>query len=271
VGYNIKLTMLRNVLYSDLQQKIIITHMHIKQKPIEVITRPSSYFVIPFVLVIFSWLSIANMLLYIPQLAAAQSPSHTKSNPQPTAAEYKETKSNFLIYENPTHKIEIQYPADWKKVEPQGFEANSDQHVVEFKLFSESLLQKEDIAALHIYIHNLPAPNILDQFTRFFGKMIYQKTSLEGFVLSHFTSILTKNLPNFDFIKSESDTTATLAGNPAHKIVYKYSQGQNDIKVMEALTVKDGKGYIIMYTAEATKYSYYLPIIQRMMDSFKIK
>jgi len=263
--------MLRNILYSGLKLKIIITHMHIKQKRVEITRRSSSYFVILFVLVVFSWLSIANILLYIPQLAAAQSSSHTKSHPQSTAADYKETKSNFLIYENPTHDIEIQYPADWKKVEPQGFEANSDKHIVEFKSFSETHLQKEDVAALHIYIHNLPAPNILHQFTRFFGKMIYQKTSLEGFVLSHFTSILTKNLPNFDFIKSESNTTSTLAGNPAHKIVYKYNEGQNDTKVMEALTVKDNKGYIIMYTAEAAKYSYYLPIIQKMMDSFKIK
>ena len=118
--------MLRNILYSGLKLKIIITHMHIKQKPVEITRRSSSYFVILFVLVVFSWLSIANILLYIPQLAAAQSFSHTKSHPQSTAADYKETKSNFLIYENPTHDIEIQYPADWKKVEPQDFEANSD-------------------------------------------------------------------------------------------------------------------------------------------------
>jgi len=242
--------------------------MYIKQKPGEIIIRSSSYFMILFVFV-FSWLSITN-ILYVTQLAAAQSSSHTKSHPQSTAAERKESKSNFLIYENPTYEIKIQYPADWKKVEPQDSEGNSDKHVVEFKLLSESDLQK-DVAALHIYIHNLPSSNILDQFTRFFNRSPSQKTSLEGFVLSHFTSILTKNLPNFDFIKSESDTTAMLAGNPAHKIVYKYNVGQNDIKVMETLTVKDDKGYIIMYTAKAPKYSNYLPIIQKMMDSFKIK
>jgi hypothetical protein len=243
--------------------------MYIKQKPGEIIIRSSSYFVILFVFV-FSWLSITN-LLYITHLAAAQSSSHNKIHTQSTAAERKESKSNFLIYENPTHEIKIQYPDDWKKVEPQGFEGNSDKHVVEFKVLSESDLQKEDVIALHIYIHNLPSSNILEQFTRFFDRSPSQKTSLEGFVLSHFTSILTKNLPNFDFIKSESDTTATLAGNPAHKIVYKYNEGQNGIKVMETLTVKDDKGYIIMYTAKASKYSNYLPIIQKMMDSFKIK
>jgi hypothetical protein len=251
--------MLRNLLYLGLQQIIIITPMHIKQEPTEMVTRsPSSYFIILFVLVLFSLLSIATMLLYNPQIAAAQH------------SEHKETKSNFLIYENSIHKIKIQYPVGWKKIESQGFEVNSDRHVVEFKLLSESHLQKEDFAALHIYIHNLPSPNLLGQFARFFDRSS-QKTALEGFVLSHFTSILTKNLPNFDFIKSESDATAILAGYPAHKIVYKYKKGQDDIKVMETLTVKYNKGYILMYTAEAPKYSDYLPTIQKMMDSFEIK
>ena len=250
--------MLRNLLYLGLQQIIIITPMHIKQEPAERVTRsPSSYFIILFVLVLFSSLSIATILLYNPQIAAAQ---HSK---------YKETKSNFLTYENPIQKIKIQYPVGWKKIESQGFEVNSDRHVVEFKLLSESHLQKEDLAALHIYIHNLPSPNLLSQFAGFFDRSS-QKTALEGFVLSHFTSILKRHLPNFDFIKSESDATATLAGNPAHKIVYKYKNGQDDIKVMETLTVEYNKGNILMYNAEAPKYSDYLPTIQKMMDSFEI-
>ena len=250
--------MLRNLLYLGLQQIIIITPMHIKQERTEMVTRSPSYFIILFLLVLFSLLSIATMLLYTPQIAAAQH------------FEHKETKSNFLTYENPIHKIKIQYPIGWKKIESQGFEINSDRHVVEFKLLSQSHLQKEDLAALHIYIHNLPSPNLLGQFASFFDRSS-QKTALEGFVLSHFTSILKRNLPNFDFIKSESDATATLAGNPAHKIVYKYKKGKDDIKVMETLTVKYNKGYILMYSAEAPKYSDYLPTIQKMMDSFEIK
>ena len=76
--------MLRNLLYLGLQQIIIITPMHIKQEPTEMVTRsPSSYFIILFVLVLFSLLSIATILLYNPQIAAAQ------------PSEHKETKSNY--------------------------------------------------------------------------------------------------------------------------------------------------------------------------------
>ncbi|HZA07639.1 MAG TPA: hypothetical protein VE619_08050, partial [Nitrososphaeraceae archaeon] len=107
--------------------------MHIKQESAETVTRSPSYFVILFMLVLFSLLSIATILLYTPQIAAAQH------------FEHKETKSNFLTYENPIHKIKIQYPIGWKKIESQGFEVNSDRHIVEFKLLSQSHLQKEDL------------------------------------------------------------------------------------------------------------------------------
>jgi serine/threonine-protein kinase len=259
--------MLSNVLYLVYNKKFIITpYMYIKQKPGEVTTQatssPTLYFVIVSVLVLlFSSLSIST-LLYNPQLAAAI--KHSSLNKE-------KVKSNFLIYENPTYGIRIKYPANWEKMESQDFEGGSNKHIIEFKLLPQNHLQSEDLAALHIYIHNLPAPSIVDQLTRFFDKSSSQRTLLEGFVLSRFTSILAKNLPDFDFIKSESDATSILADNPSHKIVYKYREGQNDIKVMEDLTVKNDKGYIIVYVAKASKYSYYLPIMQKMMNSFEIK
>jgi serine/threonine-protein kinase len=232
--------------------------MNIKQKLKQIITLSSSYFVVLFVLSIFFSLSITNTLFYISQLAMAQMQSH------------REPKSSFLVYENPTYRTRIQYPTDWKKVQPQSCKGESDKDIVEFKLPSQTRLPR-DLAAVCILIHNLPTHNIVDQFTIFFDKSSSQKILLNGFILSHFTSILTKKLPNFDFIKSESDATNTVAGNPARKIVYEYREGQDDIKVMELLTVEGDKGYIIRYTTEAARYSDYLPIIQKMIDSFQVK
>jgi serine/threonine-protein kinase len=75
-------------------------------------------------------------------------------------------------------------------------------------------------------------------------------------------------LPSFELIES---TSATLSDNPAHKVVYTYSDAEIGItKTMEILTIKDDKLYFISYTADATKYSSYLPTIQKMIDSFKI-
>jgi len=39
---------------------------------------------------------------------------------------------------------------------------------------------------------------------------------------------------------------------------------------MMVLTVKGERAYIISYTAEPEKYSYYLPTVQKMIESFEI-
>jgi hypothetical protein len=36
------------------------------------------------------------------------------------------------------------------------------------------------------------------------------------------------------------------------------------------MTIRDDKGYIIRYSAAPANYSRYLPIVQKMMDSFNI-
>jgi hypothetical protein len=236
--------------------------MSVKQKLREIIRHSSSYFVILFALLIFSSLLTSTVLLHIPQHAMAETDNKQTAN--------KESKSNFLEYENPSYGITIKYPTDWNKIEPVTFKGDHNKAVVEFKSPSEKPLQN-DLATIHISVHNLPPHNMLDQFTTFFDKSDSQKILLRGFILSYFTSLLTKKLPDFDFIKSESDEKTTLADNPAQKIVYQYRDEQDIIKAMEVLTVKGDKGFIISYTAEASKYSDFIPIIKKMMDSFEIK
>lgn len=236
--------------------------MSVKQKLREIIRHSSSYFVILFALLIFSSLLTSTVLTYIPQHAMAETDNKQTAN--------KESKSNLLEYENPSYGITIKYPTDWNKIEPVTFKGDHNKAVVEFKSPSEKPLQN-DLATIHISVHNLPSHNMLDQFTTFLNKSDSQKILLRGFILSYFTSLLTKKLPDFDFIKSESDEKTTLADNPAQKIVYQYRDEQDIIKAMEVLTVKGDKGFIISYTAEASKYSDFIPIIKKMMDSLKIK
>ena len=81
-------------------------------------------------------------------------------------------------------------------------------------------------------------------------------------------------------IQSSEDTI--LAGNPAHRIVFNttngkttYGKGYSNQQVseitLEIWTIKDGKAYIIKYTATPTNYAnYYKPIIQNMINSFDI-
>jgi eukaryotic-like serine/threonine-protein kinase len=44
---------------------------------------------------------------------------------------------------------------------------------------------------------------------------------------------------------------------------------KNERKAMQIWTLRGDKAYLITYKAEPGKYSRYLPIIQKMVDSFQ--
>jgi YVTN family beta-propeller protein len=57
----------------------------------------------------------------------------------------------------------------------------------------------------------------------------------------------------------------------AIKVEYTYGDlQQNNFKVMQVQTIKDDKVYNVTYTAKVNKYGYYLPTIQKMVNSFEI-
>ncbi len=73
-----------------------------------------------------------------------------------------------------------------------------------------------------------------------------------------------------DFKIVESDTNATLGGNPAYKLVYTGVEEGIDLQAMLILTIKGDKAFIISYIAEPSKFSYYLPTLQKMISSLQI-
>ena len=223
----------------------------------------------PLLLILCSLLTI-TIIFCIPKQAAAHTitPIHTNTISPVNIV-------HFLRYENSTYGIKMQYPSNWQKIESKVSYAkanhNSDKSIVEFRL-SPSLSvgnPSMDRSTLKISMHKLPSQNIVVNLFTFFDKTASQKISLEGFVLSHVTTLLT-TLPDFHLIGSESGETAFADSTPAHKLVYEYrEQGQKNIltKGMEILMVKDDTGYIIRYIAEEPKYWDHLPTVQQMINS----
>jgi eukaryotic-like serine/threonine-protein kinase len=183
--------------------------------------------------------------------------------------------SSFLTYKNFVFGILIQYPSTWEKVEPEDVNVrrfgddSSDKQIVEFKSPLDRTSDKYQVG-LSISVHNLRHSDLANLF-RILDKN--QNTPLKSFTLTHLTTLSTK-LPGFEFIKPEStDITLANSNNPAHEIVYTYRaepQSSTVIKGMDAMTIRDDKGYIIRYSAAPANYSRYLPIVQKMMDSFNI-
>lgn len=67
---------------------------------------------------------------------------------------------------------------------------------------------------------------------------------------------------------TESNST-TVAGLPAHEILYtaKLPSSEVEIKFIQLLIIKDNKEYIITANAFPTDFSFYLPTIQKMINS----
>ena len=62
----------------------------------------------------------------------------------------------------------------------------------------------------------------------------------------------------------------TLGGNPGFKLIYANNEETFHLKTLEAWTTVGSNTYLLIFKAEAPRFPVYLPVVQRMIDSFKI-
>ena len=158
-------------------------------------------------------------------------------------------KSTFLTYTNSTYEIKIQFPSDWL-YRTSETSAGSVQRIVTFtspKVLTTN--SNKSIVVLTVGIEQLPFYNMpLD---------LYTNLTINN---------LRKSEPGFRLLASNE---ISLAGNKtAHKIIFTSDTMPN---TMAVYAIKGDKAYVIDYIAgsEAT-FSSYLPIAQKMIDSFQI-
>ena len=81
-------------------------------------------------------------------------------------------------------------------------------------------------------------------------------------------SDLKKSNPDLNVLES---TPTTIAGKPAHKIVFSAIDNEEvERKAMQVWTAIGNKAVLITYKADPDRFSSYLPTIERMIDSFKV-
>ncbi|MFL6403302.1 MAG: PsbP-related protein [Nitrososphaeraceae archaeon] len=153
-------------------------------------------------------------------------------------------ESNFLVYENSTFGMKLQYPSNWAK--------QTAGQAATFVLLGsgqnnpEQFFAKLNVTGIMGFPPNVPLKAMADRV-------------VDGY--RHFLS-------NFQI---ESYTNTTLGGNNDIKIVYTYSDSKNtNIKATDIATVNNDRLYVIQYYAESPKYQTYLPTLQKMIDSFQI-
>ena len=77
-----------------------------------------------------------------------------------------------------------------------------------------------------------------------------------------------------EFRLEHLDANASLSGYPAYKIDYSYvintQEGPIKIKNLQVWTISGDNAYILTFGMESSKYSDYAPLIDDMINSFKL-
>jgi eukaryotic-like serine/threonine-protein kinase len=191
------------------------------------------------------------MLLFMISLLILVSLSVVKINAQQQTVN---ENINFTSYNNTELGIYLQYPANWSKTEEK-FDA-----IVNVISFISTPENDTDTFTENVNIAIEPLQNESITLEE------YSNTTL---------SALSNVFENFSLISKEN---TNLDGVPAIKIIFSITQPQitdqsRDIdtikqipmKIMQILSVKEGKAYVIIYSAEEARYDDYLPIIEKMI------
>jgi eukaryotic-like serine/threonine-protein kinase len=154
--------------------------------------------------------------------------------------------SSFLTYDNPTHGIKMQYPADWT-VSTNGLQSYSN--IVGF--FSP-LQNLTDVlpAQVTLSVTGYSANVSLDEYTN----MTLMEIEQQG-------------------LEVNESNAFTLAGNPGYRIIFTPPPQAVPVSlsVMQVWTVINDKVYLLAYTADSSKFQINLPVVQHMLDSLQLE
>jgi hypothetical protein len=163
------------------------------------------------------------------------------SSPQRHGVEVPSLTNTFATYENPAYGIAIQYPYNWEKIEyPRiGLATVGSDLIVNFEA---PVVNASDHWREHLLIQVLKQTQA--------KKLIPQSETTLGGMHGY------KRVDNSTMEISNLDTN---------------TQTKLDLKTMDVWTTNsNGNTYLLTYKAVNSRYSYYLPTIQKMLDSFKI-
>ena len=145
------------------------------------------------------------------------------------------------LYENIDRGFQVNYPQTWSKQNRDDFFATG---VVFFSpLEGDTDKFKERISVL---VENLSGDISLAQYTA-----------------QSLSEIRKLSDPN-----AGEPILVSLGGDEGRQIVYDSKENDKPVKRMQTWSVKDGKAYVITYTAKLDSYDNYLPIVEKAIESF---
>jgi hypothetical protein len=176
-------------------------------------------------------------------------------------------------YVNATYGVKIQYPFGWQLVVEHGDAARY--HLL--NVIAEFLLPYQN----NYYDANIPGShNSLRLSVENYSTFEDSQNNNNNITNNNTVDKQLRNIgsnrigsigiacPDFD-LKSYN-RNATLAGSPAYQIAFDYTYLDKNKKATEIWTFKDNKVYIISYVANEDVYDTYVPVVQKIINSFEI-
>jgi tetratricopeptide (TPR) repeat protein len=158
-------------------------------------------------------------------------------------------ENNFPTYESHIFKFKIRYPSNWTINEDENRRQVS--FVSAVKPNTSSLISKASSVALLVSVF----PNTMSTFSiDRLGKELINMTS-QGRIGFH---LIDSNLTTFK-------------GNQSYKMISTYIDANQHltIKNMAIVTIVNNNMYLFEYFGESSNYDLYIPIIQKMLNSFE--
>jgi hypothetical protein len=215
---------------------------------------------------LISFLFILSLLLSLPAYIAFSTPSNGNNVLQMgdnTTANSRE-QENLIPYTSPTYGIRIDYPPNWKPIERQNNGYHMLNVVVEFLQPQQNNYYNSTISASHNSLR-LSVEDYKSFTEKINGNTMDNQLQIIG---NKRIGSIGISCPGFDL--KNYLRNATLASNPAYEIGFDYSYLNNNKKAIEIWTIHENKVYIINYVANEAIYDTTLPLVQKMIESFKI-
>ena len=173
------------------------------------------------------------------------------------------SSSNYRTYENSTAGVHIRYPSNWNVLENLG-NVSGSYILADFYLggftgaygYSENaniivLNQSEYLASLTKEYLDTSASSFAIQPT----KDITDVSSFTKYLINETLDPAITNLKNtFGNVTLLQSIPTVISGLPAHEITYLISDSQSNVKQTQAWTIRDGKWYVITYSAQPPAY-----------------
>jgi hypothetical protein len=190
-------------------------------------------------------------------VSSSLNPKTVISTSNATYSNSYDNYSFFSIYTNTKYGIKLQYPRNW---------------VIEADDYATGAAGQAGIQIASFYLpdvnNGLPFFRIgTDNLTKEFPNL--QKVSINQYLIRSLSHKNSTGFPGFNLVESDTNNRR-LADNLAYTVVWTYIHPTYGMrKSIEIATILGSRGYFVDYTAATTNFSEFLPVAEKMMESFQ--